>query len=88
MKVVENCKKTFTNDERNIIIKENYNPLIVNCKSIYKRGGLFMKKEETILDSIMEVLDWKGKLIVKLFLKTFIKVYYTGKSDYFKYIKK
>lgn len=87
MKVVENCKKAFTNDERNIIIKKDYNPLKVNYK-IYKRGsGLFMKEKNIILSKNTKELNLKDKIIIKLFSKTFIKVYDIGAKNYFNYIK-
>ncbi len=41
--IVENVKKVFTNDVRDIIIKKNYNPLKANK---IEREGLCMKEKE------------------------------------------
>ena len=69
-------KKVFTNEERNNIINEDCNPLSKDYKKIYERGGLFMKEtNDVILSKIMKQLDWKGKIVGRLFPKTLIKVY-------------
>lgn len=76
MKVVENYKKAFTNDDRNIIISRKYNLLNEDYKKSYEREGLFMKEtNDIILDELMKQLDWKGKIVGRLFPKTLIKVY-------------
>ena len=68
-------EKVFTNEEMNIIIKKDYNPLKVNYK-IYKRGGLFMKgTKEVELEEVMKELN----IIEKIFFKRkFIKIYKKG----------
>lgn len=43
--IVENYEKLFTKKESNNIIKEDYNPLKVNYKLIYKREGICMESE-------------------------------------------
>lgn len=69
-------KKVFTKDEGNIIINSKYNLLNKDNKNLYERGGLFMKEtKDVILSEIMKQLDWKGKIVGKLFPKTLIKVY-------------
>lgn len=69
-------KKVFTNEERNIIINSKYNLLNKDNKNLYERGGLFMKEtKDVILSEIMKQLDWKGKIVGRLFPETLIKVY-------------
>lgn len=46
---VEKCKKMFTNEERNIIINEDCNPLSKDYNKFYERGGLFMIKTKDIV---------------------------------------
>ena len=68
-------EKLFTKNKIIIIMKKNYNPLKVNCKSIYEREGLVMKKtNDIILEEIRKELNWKQKIVTKLFNKTFSKV--------------
>jgi len=72
-------KKVFTRGESNIIIKKDCNPLSKDYKKIYKRGWLFMKGiKEVELEEVRKRLDWKGKIIVKVFPKTFVKIYKIG----------
>lgn len=83
MKKVEKCQeKVFTNEERNIIIRKEYNPLTVNCKN-YERGGLFMEKtKEGVLNKLAKTLSKKYNqreefitLLIKICLDFEIKDY-------------
>ena len=63
-------KKLFTNSKSNNIIRRKYNPL----KAKSEREGLLMKEKDVVVNE----LNFKEKIIVKLFPKTFIKVYKLG----------
>lgn len=70
MKLI-NIKKIFTNKKRNNIMRRKYNPLKAK-KS--EREGLPMKEK----DEVVNELNWRERIIVKLFPKTFIKIYKLG----------
>ena len=73
--VEEKNQKAFTKKESNNIIKKDYNPLKVNYK-IYEREGLFMREtKDVLIKDIEKELNWREKIIVKLFPNTFVKVY-------------
>lgn len=40
--------------------------------------------KDVVLDEVMKELNFKERIIVKLFSKTFIKIYEKGKTNYFK----
>lgn len=68
-------EKIFTKKEKNNIINEKYNPSKMNCKSIYEREGLYVKKtKDVLLKEVTKELNVKEKIIVKIFEKTFNKV--------------
>ena len=69
---VKKCKKLFTKNECNNIIRKKYNPL--RAKKI-EREGLFMKEKDV---GLLEELNWKEKILVKIFTRTFMKVYKVG----------
>lgn len=84
MVVEKNHKKRFTNDEKNNIISLKYNLLNKDDKDLYERGGLFMKEtNDVILSELMEQLDWKGKIVGKLFPQILIKSYKEGVKNGF-----
>lgn len=70
MKIVEEKNvKVFTKRKCNNIIREDYNPLKVNCK-IYKRKGLFM--EYKVLKEVKKISKKYNKkeiLLLKMFEK-------------------
>lgn len=69
-------EKLFTKKEVSNTIRKNYNPLKVNCE-ICKRGSrLYVKSKE--LKEIEESLNWKEKVIIHIFPKTFVKTYKKG----------
>ena len=67
--------KVFTrNNEKDIIRKKN-NLFIANNKKYLQRKGLLMEKSEKItLNEVKKELDWKEKIIIRIFNKTFNKV--------------
>ena len=67
---IKNVEKLFTNSKSNNIIRRKYNPL----KAKSEREGLLMKEKDVVVNE----LNFKEKIIVKLFPKTFIKVYKLG----------
>ena len=76
MVVEKNHKKRFTNEEKNIIIKKDYDPFVINYKN-YERGGLFMMKgtKEVEINEVIKELN----IIEKIFFKRkFIKIYKKG----------
>lgn len=104
MKLVEEINgKAFTNDERNNKIKSN-KPLIskllievnlnFNRLSSYnrytnEREGLFMRKTKNIiLNEEIKELNLKERFIIKVFGKTFEKVYRLGMIRCFNYYNK
>jgi len=59
IKMLKLKKKVFTNEGRNNIIKQEYNPLAVIYKN-YERGGLFMKEtKEGLLNKLAKTLSKK-----------------------------
>lgn len=88
MKVVEeNDEKVFTKNVGKDIIfkkeKESYN------RYFYEREGLVMKKtKDIVLKEIIKGLNWREKIIVRIFPKTVIKVYRKGMAECFNYFNK
>lgn len=76
MKNVEkNNERIFTKNNEKDIIYKKYNLFAANNKKYLQRKGLFMKNtKEIILDEVTKELNWKEKIIVKIFNKTFNKV--------------
>ena len=76
MKIVEEKNgKIFTKNDEKDIIDKKYNLFAANNKKYLQRKGLFMKNtKEIILDEVTKELNWKEKIIVKIFNKTFNKV--------------
>ena len=73
MKIVE--ENLFTKSQTNNIINKKYNPLKVDDE-IYEREGLFMRgTKDVVLDEVTKGLNWKERAIVRIFSRTFIKVY-------------
>ena len=73
--VNENQRKIFTKNDGNSIIDKKYNLFAANNKKYLQRKGLFMKNtKEIILDEVTKELNWKEKIIVNIFNKTFNKV--------------
>lgn len=73
----ENLKNIFTKDKCKCIMKKKYSPFIVNSKKYLRKKGLLMEETKVILNKIQNAkeLNLKDKVIIKLFPKTFIKVY-------------
>ena len=82
MKVVEeNNEKIFTKNRGKGIIKKKYNPLNKD-KGFYERMGLYMKKEKDgVLNEITKELNYVERIIVRIFFKTFVKVYNKTRID-------
>lgn len=72
-KNLENEVKLFTKEEKKDRIKKNYNPLKVNFRIYKRREEICMN--DVILREIEKHLSKKGKIILHMFPKTFIKVY-------------
>lgn len=66
------AKKVFTKKKGKDIIKKNYNPFEVNYKICKRREEVYMN---IILKEIEKEFNWKRKLLLRMFPKTFIKVY-------------
>lgn len=73
MKVVE---KLFTKNQKNIIMKENYNPFEV--KKFTKEGLVMNITDKEILCEIMTEKNFLKRILVKAFKKDFINVYKDG----------
>ena len=93
MKIVgEKNEKIFTKNNGKDIIKNNNNLLLT--KDSYNRyfgesGGLVMKKTKVIvLNRVLNVLSFKEKILVRMFSKTFSKVYRKGMIECFNYYNK
>lgn len=72
LKKFKKCKKkVFTNKKGKDIINR-YNPFEVNCKICKRREEVYMN---IILKEIEKEFNWRGKLLLRIFPKTFIKVY-------------
>lgn len=74
-------KKVFTKNKANDIIKKDYNPFEVNYKLIYKRrSGLYkMKRIKNLLKKEeIKKFNFKDRIGVLIFNRTFIKVYKMG----------
>ena len=88
MKFVEkNNEKSFTkNNGKDIIFrkeKESYN------RYFYEREGLVMKKtKDIVLNKVLNGLSLKERILVKIFSKTFSKVYRKGMIECFNYYNK
>ena len=82
MKVVEeNDEKMFTKNIRKDIIKKKYSPLNKD-KGFYERMWLYMKKEKDgVLNEITKELNYVERIIVRIFFKTFVKVYNKTRID-------
>lgn len=74
----ENIKKEFTIRERKDIINEEHN-LLNKDENFYEREGLYvMKTKDVVLNEIIKELNYVEKIIVRIFSKTFVKVYKMG----------
>ena len=40
--------------------------------------------KDVVLDEVKKALNWRERIVVKIFKKTFIKIYEKGKINYFK----
>lgn len=84
---MKKLEKAFTNDERNIIINKEYNPLAVICKN-YERGGLFMEEtKEGLLNELVKTLCKKYNQREE-FIILLIKICLDFKIDDYKLIEK
>lgn len=74
--VNENRRKIFTKKSKNnIIMSEDYNPSNKG-KVFYERKGFVMREtKDIVLKEITKELNYVEKIIVRIFFKTFIKVY-------------
>lgn len=67
-------KKVFTKNEEKGIIRLQYNLFIANNKNLQRKGFFMKETKEIVVNELTEELNWKEKLIVKAFNKTFNKV--------------
>ena len=67
-------KKVFTKNEEKGIIRLQYNLFIANNKNLQRKGFFMKKAKEIVVNELTEELNWKEKLIVNVFNKTFNKV--------------
>ena len=75
MKKTKKFKKIFTKNNGKGIMKKKYNLFTANNKKYLQRKGLFMRKtEEITLNDVKEKLNWKEKIVIKIFNKTFNKI--------------
>lgn len=80
--------KVFTKNDVKGIIKKDQNPLYKGFNSFFKRGGLCMEENKVILKEVKKKLNWKEKIFVSIFPKTYIKLYRIGMADCFNYYNK
>lgn len=76
MKNVEKSQKNvFTKNIGKDIINKKYNLFTANNKKYLQRKGLLMKETKRItLNGVTKELNWKEKIIIRIFNKTFNKV--------------
>ena len=76
MKNVEKSQKNvFTKNIGKDIINKKYNLFTANNKKYLQRKGLLMKEtKEITLNGVTKELNWKEKIIIRIFNKTFNKV--------------
>lgn len=76
MKNVEkNRRNVFTKNKGKDIIEKKYNFFTANNKEYLQRKGLLMKEtKEITLNGVTKELNWKEKIIIRIFKKTFYKV--------------
>lgn len=67
-------KKVFTKNEEKGIIRLQYNLFIANNKNLQRKGFFMKEAKEIVVNELTEELNWKEKLIVNVFNKTFNKV--------------
>lgn len=67
-------KKVFTKNEEKGIIILQYNLFIANNKNLQRKGFFMKEAKEIVVNELTEELNWKEKLIVNVFNKTFNKV--------------
>ena len=70
----KNEKKVFTKNEEKGIIRLQYNLFIANNKNLQRKGFFMKEAKEIVVNELTEELNWKEKLIVNVFNKTFNKV--------------
>ena len=70
----KNKMEVFTKNEKKDIIKLQYNLFIANNKNLQRKGFYMKKAKEIVVNELTEELNWKEKLIVNVFNKTFNKV--------------
>lgn len=86
---MKKLEKGFTNDERNIIINEDYNPLSKDYNKSYERGGLFMEEtEDIVLKEILKGLNLKERNFVEEHIEICKKIYRKGMINSFNYQNK
>ena len=74
-KYEKNYEKIFTKNNGKDIIKKKYNLFTADNEKNLQRKGLPMKKtEKIILNEVIKELNWKEKIIVMIFNKTFNKI--------------
>ena len=64
-------KKVFTKNEEKGIIRLQYNLFIANNKNLQRKGFFMKEAKEIVVNELTEELNWKEKLIVNVFNKTF-----------------
>jgi len=73
--VEEKNEKIFTKNNEKGIIRKKYNFFTANNKKYLQRKGLLMKEtKEITLNGVTKELNWKEKIIIRIFNKTFNKV--------------
>lgn len=74
-------EKAFTKNYGKNIMKKKYNPSNKD-KVFYERKGLFMREtKDIVLKEITKELNYVERIIVRIFFKTFIKVYNKTRID-------
>ena len=66
----------------------NFSRLNSCSRCIYEREGLYMEETKGILEELEKQLNFKQKILVKIFRKTFVKVYRLGMISCFKFYNK
>lgn len=66
----------------------NFSRLNSCNRCIYEREGLYMEETKVILEEIGKELNFRERILVKIFRKTFVKVYRLGMISCFKFYNK
>ena len=75
---------------KNEIVNENQRKIFTknDGKGIIKNNNKLLLTKDIVLNSVLNGLSFKEKILVRMFLKTFLKVYRKGMIECFNYYNK